>query len=422
MALLAGCAPGSTQPASDPSGSAASAAGPSKDLGSDPITIKIISTPESGTLAKDAIPGFEALHPNVTVEYTDTGFTDYNANVNLELAADNAPDIALLNQVGNTVKNGLVRSLDDYSTLYGWNKTYADTQLAQWRVGADGVTRGDGSLYAAPAGYSIVGLFYNKEHLQGLGLSAPTTPEEFDAALAKAKQAGLLPIQMGNLQAHSSFPVQLMAQSTDGAAEYAKWVFGQKGATFDTPGNRAALTALSDWAKAGYLPKGVNGTDLQGAVDAFVKGNGIFLVDGNWDAAKLDAMGDKVGFVPWPGKTVTGIGTSVAYAIATKSKHPDAAAAFLNYLASPEAGVIQFKSGFIPVNASQVQATGVRAEIVKAYDQVTKANGYVGYVVGATGTMNDTFGAVSQELIAGKNTVDDCIAAIQKDWTKVYGG
>ena len=173
---LTACSPGG-------SGTGTNTGGPvSKDLGSDPITIKLISTPESGGLAKDAIPGFEKLHPNVTVKYTDTGFSDYNTNLNLELSGDDAPDIALLNGIGNTVKDKLVMNLDDYATLYGWDKVYSDTQLASWRVADDGIHAGQGHLYAAAAGASIVGIFYNKSQLSQLGLQPPRTEMEISSA------------------------------------------------------------------------------------------------------------------------------------------------------------------------------------------------------------------------------------------------
>ncbi len=417
VVLLAGCTPG---------GSAANDAGTgevSKDLGSDKITIKVISTPESGALAKAAIPGFEELHPNVTVEYSETNYEDYNTNLNLDLDSDNPPDVVLLNSVGNTIKNKLVLNLDPYVDLYGWDDVYPDTQLAQWRVGEDGTTLGDGSLYAAPAGFSIVGLYYNKELASQIGLTElPTDLESLEKALASAKAAGVLPIQLGNAAGIVNFPVQLIGQSIDGPAEYAKWVFGHKGATFDTPGNNTGLETVEHWAKAGYISPEANGIDLQTSVDNFVKGEGLFFVDGNWDAGKIDeGMADRVGFIPFPTETVTGIGTSVAFGIASNSKHQDAAAAFLDYLNTPEAGVFQFDSGFVPVNDELVEPTGVRVDILDAFAKVRDADGLVGFAANATSTINDTFTVTTQELIAGRTTVADSISRIQADWEKAHG-
>ena len=42
-------------------------------------------------------------------------------------------------------------------------------------------------------------MYYNKSKLSDLGLQPPKTLDEFEAALAKAKRAGEIPIQFGDL-------------------------------------------------------------------------------------------------------------------------------------------------------------------------------------------------------------------------------
>lgn len=418
--LLAGCAPGGS---ANPSATAAEKV--STDLGTEDITLKLISTPESGASTKATIAGFEKLHPNVKIEYTQTNFEDYNKSVNLELNSDTAPDIALLNATANTVKNKLVLNLDPYAEAYKWDTIYPSNELDQWRVAEDGTTLGPGgALYAAPAGFSIVGLYYNKKLATELGIdAAPATLDEFEADLATAKAAGKLPLQLGNAQGHSSFVIQSIGQSIEGAAEANKWVFGTKGASFDTAGNTKGATLLTDWAKKGYIPDSANGTDLQGAVANFVAGEGLFLVDGNWDAAAIEkGLGADAGFVAFPGEKATGIGTSVAYAISSKSKHPNAAAAFLDYLHSEDASKQQFEQGFMPVDTAAVtpEPGSVKAGIVDAWAAVVADNGLVGFNNNATSTMNDTLTAATQELIAGKSTVATFIKTVQADWAQTH--
>lgn len=418
--LLSGCAPGGS------TGSNGPAEEVSKELGSEEITLSLVSTPESGESTKATIAAFEEQYPNVTVEYEQTNYEDYNKSVNLALSSDKSPDIVLLNSVANTVKNDLVLDLDPYADLYGWEDVYPSNQLDQWRVAADGTTLGPGgALYAAPAGFSIVGLFYNKAVAEKLGITeAPATLAEFEADLATAKAAGVMPLQLGNAQGHSSFVIQLVGQSTDGAAEAAKWVFGTEGADFDTAGNELATSKLDEWNAAGYLPTDANGVDLQGAVDQFITGNSLFFVDGNWDAAKIgDGLGADAGFAPFPGENVTAIGTSVAYAISSKSEQPNAAAAFLNFLNSPEASEQQFAQGFMPVDPSAAtpEPGTVKEGIVDAWSQVVDANGLVGFNNNATATMNDTLTAASQELLAKKITPEDFITQVQTDWAQTHG-
>jgi raffinose/stachyose/melibiose transport system substrate-binding protein len=389
------------------------------------VQLSLVSTPESGAAMKPIIAAFEAKYPNVKVKYSETNFDDYNKSLNLTLASDQSPDIALLNFIGTTVKDQLVIGLDGYAKAYGWDKTYPASQLAQWRVQPNGVTMGGGDLYAAPSGFSFVGVYYNKAKTAKLGINVPISSiADFDAALAKAKAAGELPLQLGNQQGHASFPVQLVGQATDGAANYGKWQFGQSGFNFDTPGNRKGLSELLDWTKKGYLPTDANGVDLQGAVDRFVKGQGVFFVDGTWDSAKIDkGLGVNAGFFPFTETKATAIGSSISYGISAKSKNKQAAAAFLDFLRDPAAVKESFAIGQLPSDVSSVTpaAGTVNEDIVKAWAQVGKDDGLDGYNNNVTATMNDTLVSQTQQLIGGKTTPDAVLKAVQDDWTKTYG-
>ncbi|MEV4736728.1 MULTISPECIES: ABC transporter substrate-binding protein [unclassified Microbacterium] len=418
---LVACAPGA---ANTGTGAGVEA---STDLTDEAVTLTLMSTPESGAATEATIAAFEKKHPNITVEYSQTNYDDYNQSVNLNLSGDRSPDIVLLNAVANTVKNKLVLPLDDYADLYGWTDFFPSNQLDQWRVAADGATLGaGGELYAAPAGFSLVGAYYNKAIAAELGIEAPTTADEFVTALKTASEAGTLPIQLGNAEGHAAFIVQLLGQGAGGADAANAWAFGHKGESFDTDANRMAAQTLVEWQKAGYLGDAttVNGTDLQGAVDNFTEGKGLFLVDGIWDAGKIgDALGEDAGFVSFPGDDVTGIGTSVAYAISTQSKHPNEAAAFLDFLRSPEASEQQFAQGFMPDDPTVAVAEDgtLQGDIVAAWAEVAAANGLVAFNNNATATMNDTLKAGTQQLIAGQTTVDAFIASVQDDWVAAHG-
>lgn len=419
---LTACAPGAT------TNDSAADIEASTELTTDEITLTLMSTPESGAATEATIAAFEAEHPNIAIEYSQTNYDDYNQSVNLNLSGDQSPDIVLLNAVANTVKNKLVLPLDDYAGLYGWDDFFPANQLNQWRVADDGSTLGDGgALVAAPAGFSLVGVYYNKALAAQLGITAPTSLAEFEASLEKANSAGALPVQLGNAEGHAAFIVQLLGQGEAGADDANAWAFGHEGETFDTAANRTAAETLAAWQKAGYLGDATtaNGTDLQGAVDNFIAGKGLFLVDGIWDAGKIgDGLGDSAGFLPFPGANVTGIGTSVAYAISAQSEHPNEAAAFLDFLRSAEASEQQFAQGFMPNDPTVAVAEEgtLQGDIVASWAKVAEADGLVAFNNNATATMNDTLKAGTQQLIAGQLSVDDFLASIQDDWAKAHAG
>ncbi|MEU3460675.1 extracellular solute-binding protein [Streptomyces sp. NPDC006733] len=417
LTACSGLTPGGGASSATPSGPVSTA------LPTGKATLTIASSENAGT-TKALAAAFHAKHPNITVDFQYTGVDDYNKSLNLKLSSDNPPDLALLNKLGTTVKANLIRSLDPYVQAYGWDAKYPSTQLDQWRASGDGKQLGTGHLWAGPAGFSVVGVYYNKELAAKLGLGVPAGRAMFDAALTKAKAGGVLPVQLGNLQGHSSFIVQSIADSVDGAAKTSDWVNGNAGSTIKTSGGSDGANTLAAWAKQGYLPDGANGTDLAGSVAEFTKGKGLFLFDGSWDAQTIDkALHGKVGFLPFPGVDgkATGIGTSVAYAIPAKAKNPDLAAAFLDFMNTPEAAQIQFSTGFLPVahaDTVKADAGNVMNDIAQAWSRVNQDNGLVNFFANTGATMNDTLTSQSQQLIGGKIGPDAYLDALQNAWTK----
>ncbi|MFG2504679.1 extracellular solute-binding protein [Streptomyces rubiginosohelvolus] len=388
------------------------------------VTLSILTSDESPT-TKALTDAFVKKHPNVTIDYRFTAYDSYNTSLGLALNSANAPDLALLNLLGNTAKAGQIRPLDPYAKAYGWDKTVSASQLDQWR--SQGNQLGAGKLWAAPAGFSLVGVYYNKEIASKLGISGPPkTLDEFEKQVAKAKAAGQLPIQVSNLDGHSSFIFQALVNQFQKLSDSTAWAFNNPGFTVESNAGTKAAQKLADWAKKGYLPEGANGVDNAGATAAFTKGQGLFLFDGNWDAGVVDkAMPKGAGFFTLPGTTpdaqAAGVGTSLAYAISTKAKNPDLAAAFLNFLTTPEAGQIQLDNGFMPVSQDpSIKAAegSVRADFVAAWKKVGESNGLTPYFNNATPTMNDVLTSQGQQLIAGKTSAAAYLKAVQAEWTK----
>ena len=215
----------------------------------------------------------------------------------------------------------------------------------------------------------MVGVYYNKRLAEQAEITTPPkTLADFEAALAKAKTAGLKPLSVGALDTgglHLWAALLNVMTPVDG---YRDWVYGTPGADRHR-GATQASQKLVDWAKQGYIPKSANGIGEQDSAAAFAKGKGVFYVNGNWAAAVLSkAMGDDLGFFPLPGveagAPAVASGASVAYAISAKTKHADAAAAFLDYMRTPEAAAIQSAGGFMPVDVTTTPAAkGAQADI-----------------------------------------------------------
>ncbi|QKW17755.1 extracellular solute-binding protein [Kitasatospora sp. NA04385] len=423
--LVAGLVSACGTPGSTAANSSADTTAVSTAIPTDKVTLSVLSSDTSET-TKALSAAFEKKHPNVTVDFRFTGVDSYDTSLDLTLGSDSAPDLALLNKLGNTAKAGLIRNLDPYVDAYGWDKTVSASELGQWRADGQGKTLGVGKLWAAPAGFSLVGVYYNKDIAAKLGIEPPKTLGEFEQDLAKAKTAGVLPIQMPNMQGQSSYLFQALTNTFQGPGKSTEWAFGNPGSTIENVSATRAAQQVADWAEQGYLPSGANGTDGAAAMSAFTKGEGLFMFDGNWDATAVDkALPGKAGFFTLPGESAdapsTGVGTSLAYAIPSKAKHPDLAAAFLDFMTTPEAAAIEFGSGYMPVAQAETVKTpdnSILKDYAAAWAAVAKSDGLVPYFNNSTPTMNDTLTSQGQQLVAGKTSPADYLKALQDDWEK----
>ena len=118
--------------------------------------------------------------------------------------------------------------------------------------------------------------------------------------------------------------------------------------------NVKALAAYQSWAKNGYFNSDYNALKYDQSAAEFAKGNGVFWMGGDWDASIIKAgLGSNAAVInipPGPSGTWAGVGgLSGPWHISSKTKYPDLAAAWLNYInASPEAQKLMYAQQQIP--------------------------------------------------------------------------
>ena len=192
-------------------GSTAANANPSGPATTDPgklghVTLRVLDYFTGGvdnTWMNDVIAAFEKKYPNITVQRQSVTWTDLMQELPLKLKSPSPPDIVPPNNgwqsLGTLVQGGLVDDLNSYATAYGWDKSVPASILRQQEFSANGQQMGTGVLFGMPVALSsMIEVYYNRSLLQHLGLSVPTTYNEFVTDLAKAKQAGITPIALGN--------------------------------------------------------------------------------------------------------------------------------------------------------------------------------------------------------------------------------
>lgn len=395
---------------------------------SDPVTLSLAYTDDPPSEA--LIDGFTKKYPNVTIEAQQTAFGDYIKSVTRSMASDDPPDIAQYNPgaMRSLIPAGHVLKLDPYAEAYGWNDKIPASSLEVLRSDDQAKEFGTGGLYAAPGAMSVLGVFYNKNILQAAGVTEPPkTITEFEAAMKAVDKAGHQPLSLGALEVGGIHLWNALLNGLGDVDDYRDWVYGVDGATIETDAARKASETISTWVEAGYITESANATAGSDALANFTKGDSAFLVTGNWAAAEIEeAMGEDVGFFLMPGASADSpkiaSGASVAYSISSKSENANVAAAFLDYLTSPEAAKIQLGTGFMPVAAeSDEQGEGLTGDIVDGYGEVVEVNGIVPFPDFSAPGMIDRLTAGVQGLISKRTTSDDFLASLQSEWTGHHG-
>lgn len=393
-----------------------------------PVKLTLAYTDDPPT--KALIDGFTRKHPNVTIKTQQTPFTDYVKSIKLSMSADRPPDIAEYNPgaMNSLVPAGLVLNLEPWAKAYGWNRKFPQSSLEVLRSDKAAKRFGSGGLYAAPGALSVLGVFYNKKILADAGVKdVPKTLADFEAAMQRVKAAGHAPLSVGALETGGFHIWNALLNVTGDVGAYRDWVYGRPGATIETEDAKKAAQTLTDWARKGYIPASASATADTDSWADFAKGKSAFVVTGNWTAAKFESeMKDDVGFFLMPSESGTPVkvasGASVAYAISSKSKNPNVAAAFLDYLSSPEAAKIQFRTGFMPVDTNaKLGAKGLSGQIAAGFAPVSESNGIVPFPDFATPGMIDKLTPGIQGLISGKTTPDDFLRSLQKSWDGHHG-
>lgn len=419
------------EPASD------AAEGSEAPNGGEPVTIVMahFEGPGPGETIEALVAEYQELNPNVTIELQFSPFPDYQANIRLQASSDSAPDIIEAGQ-GHTmqaplVEAGLLLPLDEFAEQYGWGDLVPGALASQNSVADDGKTFGTGSLYAMPLGGNMVGLFYNQAMLDELGIEAPfETMADFEAAMQTAADAGLVPVQLGDLgggpASHNSGALFARFVGADGVRE---WIFGTEGASIDTPEAREALATMQRWSEEGFVNDDATGTAYQDAVARFQNGDSPFIIGGSWLQVGIDdTVGEDARFQLLPPVNAGDPpqapgGLNGTFGISSKSDHPDVAADIINFMVNGGNAELLASGGFLPLEPLDLEPTGKSLDsMLEAWYDMNANDGMSLYLDWATPSMGATaYFTGLQELIAGRVSPEDVLADMQSNWEEFYG-
>ena len=371
--------------------------------------------------------GYMASHPNVTIEMTDLGSTDYMTQLATQLAGGNGElDILTIKDIpgySNLINLEMLVPMNDLLTR--------DT--ADFGGVIEQLTASDGNFYAVPFRSDFWVLFYNKDMFDQAGIDYPTndmTMEQFDALIREvSEKTGAY----GNIYHTWRSDVTLFGildgQNTiiDGTYDFLK------------PYYEMVLSEQADGVVPDYGELKTSGLHYSAA---FENGQAAMCNMGSWFIATLQTYNAEAeangvepvnfGMVKYPHpegvEAGTTLGTVTSLGINPYSENQAAAADFINWCVSDEGAAAIAATGTFPAVSNEQINDIIAATEGFPTDEASKEalNTVAVYLeMPLTDKASEIETVLNEEhdaIMTGAETVDDGIANMNSRVQEVLAG
>ena len=323
-----------------PSGSAPPSAAATPVAYSGPaVTIEysIWGDPQEITNQKKIVDAFHAAEPKITVKVTVSDWEPYWDKLQTGLAGGAAPDVFAMDGplFPDYQSRDVLLDLKPYVDKEGYDLS----QLAD--QGVKDFTTADGGQYGLPRDLNVIALYYNKKMFDAAGIPYPDDTWDWTKLVEVGKKLTKDTNSDGKIDQWG-----LYTETTDMENYWSSLVWQNggdilapdgKSTVLDQPAATGGIQFLQDLI---YKEKIVPEPALFAETgDAFEQGKAAMEANGSWLVPTDTAANLDFGIAPLP-KGPAGQATSVnpTGAVVFKgTKAPDAAWAFVKYLASPAA-------------------------------------------------------------------------------------
>lgn len=283
---------------------------------------------------------FTAKNPNYKITIQTIPWNDYWTKLQASATGGNMPDIVVMhpNQVKNYAEGGMLMDLTDMLSNSQITSLDKFPQLV-----VDDFTV-DGKYYGVPKDIGSIALVYNKDLFDKAGVPYPNENWTWDDMMNAAQKI-----------TNKSEGIYGFAAPNEGQDFYWNLIWQNGGdmvskdgktSTFDSPEVIEAMKFALSFIEKGYSPTVAEFSNMH--YDKYFEAGKVgMLFAGSWKLTEyLNAEGLNFDVAELPkGKQRAAQAAGMAFSISAKTKNPDAALKFVEYLGSKEAQEIQAKTG-----------------------------------------------------------------------------
>ena len=372
--------------------------------------------------ARDLIDGYNESQDKIEVKRESLPPDQIRTVIKTRLNSNNGPDVFSYDTGpgfgGVLAKAGLVAPLDSAYDKYGW-KIY-DWARARATYG--------GKTYGVPEQVEEVGIFYNKDLFEKMGVEPPKTLEELEQIADKAKQQGITPLAFANKeQWPAGHQFSMMVSNLIGRGGLDRILYGN--GSWNSPDVVKGIDLyFRQFEDKGYFPRGVNGLDYDSGNALFYSQKAAMLPTGTWLISDLSQKAPfEVGFFPFPsidGSSVAppaGVGSG--YFVSAKSKKKQAAYEFLNWLQSDETAKKQTETfstiPAFPLDTDALDVSPLFRQVITDLKESedTSAFGYNVDVL-TPANFNEVMFTGFQEVLNGQRSPEEQAQQLEAAWAK----
>jgi raffinose/stachyose/melibiose transport system substrate-binding protein len=240
---------------------------------------------------------------------------------------------------------------------------------------------GSGDWYGVPNYGEFVGVYYNQDMFDAAGIAIPTTFDEFEAALASFKAAGITPLA----EAGSEYPMgqlwyELVLHYGDRDLVDDYQLFAND-VDFHNDAFTQATEKLDEWIKAGYIASDSAALTAEDMGTSFIAGTYPLMVSGSWWFGRLtEEIPFTWGQGLFPGNDMHPGSSGNLWVVPENAKNKDLAYDFIDITLRPEVQEILGQTGGLPVAGDSSAITDPKVkEMTENFETILDEDGLAFY-------------------------------------------